>query len=111
MCHGEPLLFGADNAKGLRLDPKTLRLSIAEIGVDGVTEDDIIVHDETNLMLAQMLAAMDRPDFPVAVGVLYNNPAEITYEAAVQQQNEVAKSSAKITSIEELLNSGATWTV
>ena len=46
-----------------------------------------------------------------AVGVLYNNPAETTYEDAVHQQNEVATSSAKITSIEELLNSGATWTV
>lgn len=109
--NGEPLLFGPDNSKGLRLDPKTLRLSIAEIGVDGVTEDDIIVHDETNLMLAQMLAAMDRPDFPVAVGVIYNNPAETTYEADVHRQNEVAASTAKITSIEELLNSGATWTV
>lgn len=109
--NGEPLLFGKDNSKGLRLDPKTLRLSIAEIGVDGVTEDDIIVHDQTNLMLAQMLAAMDRPDFPVAIGVLYNNPADMTYEAAVHQQNEVARSSAKINSIEDLLHSGATWTV
>ncbi|ANK83549.1 MAG: 2-oxoacid:ferredoxin oxidoreductase subunit beta [Rhizobiales bacterium NRL2] len=109
--HGEPLLFGKDNDKGLRLDPKTLKLSVAELGKDGVTEDDILVHDQTNHMLAQMLAAMDRPDFPVAIGVLYDNPAEKTYDAAVSEQLKVAKSSAKINSIEELLNSGSTWTV
>jgi len=109
--HGEPLMFGAEGNKGLRLDPKTLRLSVAEVGADGVTEADILVHDETNLILAQMLAAMDRPDFPVAIGVLYNNPADSTYDAAVTAQNADAKATAKIHSINDLLHSGSTWTV
>jgi 2-oxoglutarate ferredoxin oxidoreductase subunit beta len=41
-----------------------------------VTEDDILIHDETNKILAMMLADMKQPEFPVALGVLYNNPAK-----------------------------------
>lgn len=109
--HGEPLRFGADNAKGLRFNAKAMRLEVVTVDEDGVTEDDIIVHDETNLALAQMLAAMDRPLFPVAVGVIYNNPADVTYDQAVHAQNATAKASAKITTIDQLLRSGATWQV
>ena len=107
--HGEPLRFGADNAKGLRFNAKAMRLEVVTVGEDGVSEEDIIVHDQTNLALAQMLAAMDRPDFPVAVGVIYDNPADVTYDQAVRAQNESAKVDAKITSIDQLLRSGATW--
>ena len=109
--HGEPLRFGADNAKGLRFNAKAMRLEVVTVGEDGVSEDDIIVHDQTNLALAQMLAAMDRPDFPVAIGVIYDNPADVTYDQAVRAQNESAKAEAKITSIDQLLRSGATWQV
>lgn len=109
--HGEPLRFGADNAKGLCFNAKAMRLEVVTVGEDGVSEDDIIVHDQTNLALAQMLAAMDRPDFPVAIGVIYDNPADVTYDQAVRAQNESAKAEAKITSIDQLLRSGATWQV
>ncbi len=109
--HGEPLCFGADNAKGLRFNAKAMRLEVVTVGEDGVSEDDIIIHDQTNLALAQMLAAMDRPDFPVAVGRIYDNPADVTYDQAVRAQNESAKADAKITSIDQLLRSGATWQV
>ena len=111
MKHGEPLRFGADNEKGLRFDAKAMRLEVVTVGQDGVTEDDIIVHDQTNLALAQMLAVMDRPDFPVAVGVIYDNPTDVTYDQAVTAQNVSAKADAKITTIDQLLRSGATWQV
>ena len=47
LAHGSPLVFGDDNDKGIRLDPRTMRLDVVTIGVDGITEDDILVHDET----------------------------------------------------------------
>jgi len=109
--HGEPLLFGPENRMGLHLNAKAMRLEVVELGEGGTTIDDIIVHDETNKMLAQMLAGMERPDFPVAVGVLYNNPAEMTYEAAVTRQNETMAHQARIKTMDELLRSGSTWTV
>ena len=109
--HGEPLLFGKDNAKGLRLDPKRMKLEVVTLGEDGVTLDDIVVHDETNLALAQLLAAMEQPNHPVAVGVIYCNPAESSYERAVHAQDERERKAAKITSIDQLLKSGATWQV
>ncbi len=65
--HGKPLLYGKDNDKGLRLNPQTLALEPVVLGQDGVTIDDILVHDETNLALALLLANMHGP---TAMGVL-----------------------------------------
>ena len=108
--HGKPLLFGKEMDKGLRLDPKTLSLSVVKLGENGVTEADILVHDETNRVMAQLLAAMDAPDFPVAIGVLYCNPAP-TYETAVREQLTAASSRQPQAKMQDLLRRGNTWTV
>ena len=74
--HGEPLLFGKENEKGLRLDPATLSLEI----IDAVAHrEEVLVHDETNATLAQLLLAMQSPRFPTALGVIYRHPGE-SYE-------------------------------
>ena len=43
---------------------------VVTIGEDGITESDILVHDETieNPAYAQMLANMKGPELPVPVG-------------------------------------------
>jgi len=105
--HGEPLIFGADKNKGIRLNTNTLNLEAVTIGEDGVTEDDILVHNEKNRMLATMLASMDGHDLPVAIGVIYCDPAE-TYEDGITYQMEAAKSSTA-PSIDALLREGHTW--
>lgn len=107
--HGEPLVFG-DN-KGLRLNPQTLTLETVTIGENGVTEADVLVHDQTNLLMAQLLAAMDRPDFPVAVGVLYNNPADDSFDGDVVRQDNEIRAKAGKADMNALLRSGATWQV
>ena len=76
----------------------------------GLTEADVLVHDETNRQMAMMLAQMEAPTMPVAVGVLYCNPAE-TYEHAVRVQEESATNAATIRDINALLRRGATWEV
>lgn len=73
--HGEPLRFGADGRRGLRLAPGKLELEAVTIGENGIGENDIVRHDQTNLMLATMLATMQPPALPVALGVIYCNPA------------------------------------
>jgi len=106
--HGRPLLFGKDNARGLRLDPKRLALEVVTVGEQGVSAADVLVHDQTNRTLAGMLAALEPPDFPVALGVLYNDPAT-PYEADVYKQ--VAAAGKQVGGLNELLKSTKTWSV
>ncbi len=73
------------------------------------SRSDLVVHDETNKVLAQMLAAMEGPDFPVAVGVIYREP-KAEYVTDVHNQLATARSGTKA-DINALLNSGHTWTV
>jgi 2-oxoglutarate/2-oxoacid ferredoxin oxidoreductase subunit beta len=105
--HGKPMRFGANGEKGVRLDPKSLTAEIVTIGENGVTEDDILVHDETNRTIAWLISAL--PEV-VALGVLYCDPAP-SYDGAVLAQNEHAKQKHGPPSIEALLHSGDTWTV
>ncbi len=111
--HGKPLLFGADDELGLRMNVKTLALEVVQLGSQDssgkeVTVEDIVVHDETNLTLATMLAGLPFGDFPVALGVLYKTE-RATYDGAVTEQLERAKKNRP--SLDALLRSGNTWTV
>lgn len=108
--HGKPMRFGKENEKGIHLDPKTLTLSVVTIGENGITEDDILVHDETNKVLAQMLADLRLPDFPVPVGVLYNVPAPAYVDDVYEQRIAVRETKGQ-GDLNALLRSGQTWTV
>ncbi len=108
--HGQPLIFGKQRNRGLRVDPGTLRLEAVTIGEDGISESDILLHDETNRALASLLAAMEPPHMPVALGVLYCVPAD-TYEVSVVSQIEEAKGQAESVDLNALLRRGHTWTV
>ena len=110
--HGQPLLFGKDRDKGLRLNRRTLELEAVTLGEDGVSEDDIIVHDETNRTIGGALARMQPPEFPLAIGVLYCDPAEQSYERAVLTQNKAIAGKAPTQGdMNRLLHRGATWEV
>ena len=112
--HGQPLIFGAARDKGLRLVPSGLDLEVVRLGENGVTEADVLVHDETNRALAVMLAAMEAPSRPVALGVLYCQPAP-SYER--QMTERVAKAVQAATEkgsqgdLNALLRGGHTWRV
>lgn len=108
--HGKPLLFGKDNDKGIRLNTSTLKLEVVKVGENGVAVGDILVHDETNKVLATLLAQMQPPSFPVALGVLYAEEG-LDYTTAVYEQVTAAKSQKKAVPMAELLRSGHTWRV
>jgi len=110
LVHGEPLIFGKERNKGLRLVPANLTLEVVTLGENGVDEADLLVHDETSRPLALMLAAMQPPAFPVALGVLHRT-REATYEKAVQAQVSAAVAKAPKMDLNALLRRGATWTV
>jgi 2-oxoglutarate ferredoxin oxidoreductase subunit beta len=108
--HGKPLLFGTSNDKGLRINPKTLQLEVVKPGENGVTLDDVLVHDETNSTLAFMLARMPYPEFPVALGVLFAE-SRPTYDGVVSEQQAAAAQKFGKGSLQKLLNSGSTWEI
>jgi len=111
MCeHGKPLIFGKDESKGLRLKPGKIELEIVTIGENGITEADILVHDETNRPLALMIADMKAPNWPVAMGVIFRDPAPAYEESMYAQIDEVTKKTPPV-SINELMHKGRTWTV
>lgn len=108
--HGKPMLFGADNNKGLVFE--NAKLKVVEIGKNGVSEDDILVHDanEIDSTLHMALINMTLPDMPVALGVIRAVPNLVYDTEMVEQINQVQKT-RKITCVDELLNSGNTWEV
>lgn len=108
--HGKPLIFGIDSKKGLRFNQHSLSLEVVSIGDNGITEDDILVHDKTNLTLASMLAAMSAPHWPVAMGVIYSvqKPA---FEKETYEQIARIKEEHRTLSVNELMRKGQTWTV
>ena len=107
--HGQPMRFADD--KGLRLNAKTLQFEVVTIGEDGVTEDDILVHDETNKSMALLLATLEPPHFPIAIGVLYCEADSAAYDESVRDQVAAAQEASRLDSLDDLLNAGHTWTV
>ena len=105
VVHGEPLRFGKDKEKAISLNRDTLTLEVIESAPNA---DRILVHDETNRVLAQLLAAMSGPDFPVAVGVLFSEAKSAFTADTEAHLQQLRRSSGKL---KDLLHSGHTWQV
>ena len=69
----------------------------------------MLVHDRTNRALATLLAAMEGPEFPVALGVLYADPAP-SYETTVADRVSAA-AAANDDGWNEVLRRGRTWRI
>jgi len=108
LVHGQPLIFGSDRDKGIRFNSQSLQLEVVTLG-NGLDESDLLIHDEGNRILATMLANMDNPTYPVAVGVLFSE-VKHSYVEDSRSQLEVIRSREK-GDLQRLLNSGNTWVV
>ena len=104
--HGRPLIFGRNRDRGIRL--RGLVPEVVELG-SGVTEGDLLVHDEHDATVATLLARLGPPDFPTPIGVLYavDRPC---YDQAVNDQIAAAKQRAA-GDLGSLLRHGETWVV
>jgi 2-oxoglutarate/2-oxoacid ferredoxin oxidoreductase subunit beta len=106
--HGQPMIFGKEKNKGLVL--KDAKFEVVTLGENGITEADILVHDQTNENLALMLTGLKAPDFPVPIGVL-RSIETCTYDNELEKQvDQVAQKKGK-GDMTALLNSGETWVV
>jgi len=105
---GEPLLFAKDT-KGLKLCTETLTLKVVDV-VDGDWQAaGVAVHNVKNRGLAHMLVELPFGPFPMALGVLYDDPRP-TFESEVVAER--AKLTAgKEANLTKLLGKGQTWTV
>jgi len=110
--HGKPMLFGnmkAGGTRGIALDRDALMLKVVDV-VDGDWEAaGVLVHDVANRSLAHMLVEMPFGPFPMALGVLYDDPV-ISFEQSVVAQNEQLARN-KTPDLQKLVSAGQTWTV
>ncbi|MCG6186711.1 2-oxoacid:ferredoxin oxidoreductase subunit beta [Maribellus maritimus] len=108
--HGKPMLFGEENEKGIIFEKG--KLKVAKVGENGVTTDDVLVHDanEPDPTIHMALINMQLPDFPVAFGVIRSVSAPV-YDVEMAAQIKTVQQTRKIKNVDELLNSGNTWEV
>ena len=109
---GKPLIFGALQNKGLKLDG--FKPVIVELG-NGISADDLWVHDEKDFYKAQVLVRMfDNPNIeghlPRPFGVFYQEDRPCYEEMMSLQIEEVIGSKGK-GDLDKLLRGNETWTI
>lgn len=103
--HGEPMIFGKDQDKGLVL--RKNKFEVVKIGENGITEKDLLIHnahdpeDTTHYMLARM----SLPDYPVAMGVIRAVKTPV-YESVLYDQLWEKQEKSEIKNVDQLLKSG-----
>lgn len=105
--HGKPMIFGKNNDKGLVQNG--FKLEVVTIGENGVTEDDLIVHDahEEDITLHMMLVNLQ---MPMVTGVIRSVEKE-TFEDRMAAQVEYVRETTKFKTVDDLLGSGETWVI
>jgi len=109
---GKPLIFGASQNKGIKLDG--FRPIVVEIG-NGISADDLWVHDEKDFYKAQILTRMfDDPrlenHLPRPFGVFYENDRPC-YEESMKLQLEEAVASKGKGNLDKLLRGNEIWEI
>jgi len=110
LAHGEPLVFGRDRDRGIRLDGLTPE--VVRIGDNGAERGDLLHHDEStpDPSLAYLLSKLGPPDFPTPMGIFRAIEAE-TYDAAVHRQIAEAREMSPGKDLDDLLRGGSAWEI
>ena len=108
--HGEKMIFGKDNNKGIVQDG--FNLKVVTLGENGHTLDDVLVHDATTVdpTLHLKLALMDGIEMPIALGVIRDVAAPV-YDEEMEKQIEKVKAKTPAHTLREFLMSGDIWEV
>ncbi len=105
--HGAPMVFGKDRDRGIRLNGH--RPEVVTLG-DEFAIDDLLVHDETDPLIAFMLSRIYWPEFPVPMGVIRNIDRP-THDQMLTAQLEKEMARAGAPDLQTLLDGGETWVV
>jgi 2-oxoglutarate ferredoxin oxidoreductase subunit beta len=123
--HGEKMIFGKDNDKGLALDYS--QGLIPQLIVVPANDERVLTHDATtpdptlHRMLAMMgqdtpasspnsLIASSPNSLPIALGVIRRVEAE-SYDAAVNQQIEEVRAKSKAHTFDQLTKTLEQWEI
>ena len=107
--HGEKMLFGENNEKGLVLDG--LKLKAVTLNQDGYTLDNIPTHDaHTPENTMHLLLAMMGGELPVALGVIREVKAAV-YDQEVAKQIATVQANKPIRKLQDFLMSGEIWEI
>ena len=109
--HGEPMIFGKNQDKGLLM--KDNELHVVHLGENGISAKDLLVHDAKTEFagIHLLLANMDYPKYPVALGVIRGCEATKSYDVKMDDHIETIHEKSKIHTMNDLLYSGSTWEV
>ncbi len=107
---GKPLLFGKEKNRGIRLNG--LSPEVVTIGENGVTEDDLIVHDtdHDNPLYASLLAQLQHPEFPTPLGVFRSIQRDV-YEDCLTAQIDSAIEAKGKGDLQATLEGAGSWKV
>ena len=108
--HGKPMLYGQSGNRGIRM--RGLQAEAVTLGQNGVTEADLLVHDEKadHGAFAFFLAQFEGPHLPVPLGVFRSVEAP-TYQERNAQQRADARQARGHGDLASLLASGDTWII
>ena len=113
LVHGEPLIFGADRHKGIRMRAD-LSLEVVDMGDDDLEEDEVVVWNahSPSAGLAQLVASMQYPDLPVPTGI-FRQVERPSYSDSMDAQVAAAqaRTDGHKPSLASLLEQGDTWVV
>lgn len=106
---GQPLIFGKNRDKGLRMN--NFEAEVVSLG-GGLTEKDLLVHQSglQNTSYAYLLSRMENPDFPLAFGVL-RDVTRPTYDGLVDIQVAQATEKLGAGQLNKLYRSSDLWEV
>ena len=71
--HGKPMIFGKNKDRGIRL--RGMTPEVVTLG-NGISANDLLVHDENDPTLGFLLSRLAPPAFPTPIGVLRGLPDE-----------------------------------
>jgi 2-oxoglutarate ferredoxin oxidoreductase subunit beta len=106
--HGQPLVFGKQKEKGIRLNGFTAEVVNIQQGPHSI--NDLLVHNEKDSTLAFILANMiHNPELPRPMGVFLSVDRP-TYE--MQLQDQIARAKSRSTAdLQALLDGDETWVI
>jgi len=110
--HGQPLVFGANADKGIKLDTgRPVVINFAE----GFSADDCLVHDETDLNIAGIVSRMfdhhqTENHLPRPFGVFYAKQRN-TYEDVMNEQVKEVTGKKGKGNLDKLLAGSEVWEV
>jgi 2-oxoglutarate ferredoxin oxidoreductase subunit beta len=107
LVHGEELAFGAGGEKVIVLDGLTVHVKNRSELADG---EKPLVFDRHNVHMASLLGSLGFPEYPVPMGVIYqeNRPS---YEALVSDQIAQVVKSKGAGNLQSMLQGADSWTV